>query len=61
MFKKWIKQAEKQGWQQKKIKSGILLIPPQGDPVALHLNHSRTETRNMINYKVKLRRAGLDI
>jgi hypothetical protein len=61
VYKKWIKQADKQGWRQKKIKNGVLLIPPQGDPVPLHNHHTRNEGANMRGLKAQLKRAGLDV
>jgi hypothetical protein len=64
MYKKWIKKARNtDGWEIKQVKSGTMLLPPEGDPIILHDHHSEEKTNRITQTRLRtqLRRAGLDI
>jgi allophanate hydrolase subunit 2 len=64
MYKKWIKKARNtEGWEVKPVKSGTMILPPEGDPIILHNHHSKDKTKRIteIRLRTQLRRAGLKI
>jgi hypothetical protein len=63
MFEKEKKAAIKAGWEIKKIKSGCKIIPPEGNPIILHDNHSERHISKLTQKRIRLllQKAGLNI